>query len=149
MRMTVLTWQTFVLQRRIGAPPEKVLRTIGNSAVFGAGTVLSSDDDGVLRLDEPFRRADAYSEPVWRAHARLLGARRRVIARVEIEISPWSAIDTQLLIRPRARNPERWSGRRLRRYFFQAHRSADELTHLLVDAAPAGNARAASSVALK
>ena len=147
--MTVLDWQTFVLQRRIGAPPVNVVRTIGNSAVFGTGTVLSSDNDGVLRLDEPFRRADTYSEPVWRAYAQLLGARRRVIARVEIEISPWSEIDTQLLIRPRARYPERWSGRRLRRYFLQAHRSADELTHLLVHAAPAGNVRVASNVTLR
>ena len=53
---------------------------------------------------------------------------------MEIEIGPWSEVDIELLIRPRARHPERWSGRRLRRYFAQAHRSADDLTHLLCNA---------------
>src|SRR5437870_1940959 len=119
--MMAFDWQTFVLQRRISRPPINVILAITNSAVFGTGSVLSCDRDGVLRLDEPFRRVDTYTEPVWRANARLLGAHGRLVAAVEIEISPWSAIDTQMLLRPQARNPNRWSGRRMRRYFAHAH----------------------------
>jgi hypothetical protein len=134
--MMLLDWQTFVLQRRIDRPPINVNRTIANRAVFGAGTVLSGDQSGALRLDEPFRRVDTYREPVWRAPARLLGAHGRCIAAVEIEISPWSTVDTQLLLRPRARSPYRWSGRRMRRYFTHAHRRVDDLTQLLTSTTP-------------
>ena len=111
-------------------------------AVFGAGSVVSGDPSGSLLLDEPFRRVDTYREPVWRSHARLLGARGRRIAAVEIEISPWSTVDTQLLLRPRAKNPYRWSGRRMRRYFTHAHRRVDDLTQLLTvnDSRPRPNA---------
>jgi hypothetical protein len=129
--MTMLDWQTFVLQRRINRPSQEVLHAISNPAVFGSGAVLSSDADGALRLEEPFRRVGRSAVPVWRANARLTHKHGRRLAAVEIEISPWSAIDTELLIRPRARNPQGWSSRRLRQYFAHAHRSADDLTHLL------------------
>ena len=132
--MSVLDWQTFVLQRRINRPSREVLHAISNPAVFGSGAVLSSDADGALRLEEPFRRVARLAAPVWRANARLDRKHRRRLAAIEIEISPWSAADTELLIRPRARNPQGWSRRRLRRYFAHAHRSADDLTHLLRDA---------------
>jgi hypothetical protein len=130
-------WQTFVLQRRINRPPLNVIRTIANPAVFGAGSVLSCDQEGAIRLDAPFRRIDLYPDPVWRAPARLLTGHARRIAAVEIEISRWSATDTQLLLRPNARNPYRWSGRRIRRYFTHAHRRVDDFTHLLLSATPA------------
>ena len=129
--MIRLDWQTFVLQRRINRPSVNVMRTITNPAVFGAGSVVSGDRDGALQLDEPFRRVDSYPEPVWRARARLLARHGRLLAPVEIEISPWSTLDTQLLLRPQARNPYRWSGRRMRRYFAHAHRHVDDLTQLL------------------
>ncbi|HEY5171199.1 MAG TPA: hypothetical protein VIK54_05675, partial [Acidimicrobiia bacterium] len=134
--MMMLDWQTFVLQRRIDRPPIYVNRTIANPAVFGPGSVLSGDQNGALRLDEPFRRVDTYREPVWRSHAQLLGAHGRRIAAVEIEISPWSTIDTQLLLRPRARSPYRWSGRRMRRYFAHAHRRVDDVSQLLLSTTP-------------
>lgn len=127
----MLDWQMFVLQRRIDRPPINVSRTIANPAVFGAGSVVSGDGSGSLLLDEPFRRVDTYRDPVWRSHARLLGPRGRRIAAVEIEISPWSTIETQLLLRPRAKSPYRWSGRRMRRYFTHAHRRVDDLAQLL------------------
>lgn len=111
--MVMLDWQMFVLQRRINRPPVNVIRTITNPAVFGAGSVLSCDRNGALQLDEPFRRIDAYAEPVWRAEGRLLGPRRRIA------------------------NPSRWSGPRMRRYFAHAHRRADDLTHLLLSTTPA------------
>src|SRR6478609_3318636 len=136
--MPTLDWQTFVLQRRINRPPTNVVRTITNPAVFGPGSVLSCDRDGELRLDDPFRRIDSYAHPVWRACGRVVGAHGHKVAAVEIEVSPWSEdLDTQLLLRPRVRNPQRWSGPRLRRYFAHAHRRVDDLTHLLLATTPA------------
>ena len=142
--MSVLDWQTFVLQRRINRPSEEVLHAISNPAVFGSGAVLSADANGALRLEGPFRHIARFGRAAWRANAHLLRKDRRRLAAVEIEIGPWSEVDTELLIRPRARHPERWSGRRLRRYFAQAHRSADDLTHLLRNATylPAGHVNA-------
>jgi hypothetical protein len=99
--------------------------------VFGPGSFLTDDSTGALVLDESFRRIDTYAEPVWRATGRLLDGRHRALGGVEVEISAWSAFDTQLLIRPRARRPDRWSGRRTRSYFAAAHRSADGVVHLL------------------
>jgi hypothetical protein len=127
----LLDWQTYVLQRRINRPSEHVLRAIANPELFGPGIFLTDDAQGAFVLDERFHRIDAYSEPVWRAVGRLLDGRRRSLGAVEIEISAWSSIDTQLLIRPRARRPERWSGRRTRSYFACAHRSADGFVRLL------------------
>ena len=132
--MSVLDWQTFVLQRRINRPSQEVFHAISNPAVFGPGAVLSSDANGALRLEESFWHVTRFGRFVWRTNAHLLRNDGRRLAAVEIEISPWSQVDTELLIRPRARHPQRWSGRRLRRYFAQAHRSADDLTHLLRNA---------------
>ena len=132
--MTMLDWQTFVLQRRINRPSQEVLHAISNPAVFGSGAVLSSDANGALRLAGPFWHVARFGRSAWRANAHLLRKDGRRLAAVEIEIGPWSEVDSELLIRPRARHPERWSGRRLRRYFAQAHRSADDLTHLLRNA---------------
>jgi hypothetical protein len=123
-----------VLQRRINRPSEHVLRAIANPTLFGTGIFLTDDARGAFVLDEPFRRVDTYAEPTWRAVGRLLDGRRRSLAAVEIEISAWSSIDTQLLIRPRARRPDRWSGRRARAYFACAHRSADAFVRLLAAA---------------
>jgi hypothetical protein len=127
----ILDWQTYVLQRRINRSPAHVTRVIVNPSVFGSGSFLTDDPTGALVLDEPFRRIDAYAEPVWRATGRLLDGRHRALGGVEVEISAWSAVDTQLLIRPRAQRPDRWSGRRTRAYFASAHRSADGVVHLL------------------
>src|SRR5437879_3727019 len=69
--MTMLDWQTFVLQRRINRPSEEVLHAISNPAVFGSGAVLSSDANGALRLEEPFRRVPRFVSSGWRANARL------------------------------------------------------------------------------
>jgi hypothetical protein len=124
---------TFVLQRRINRPPDDVSRIIANSAVFGPDCVVASDRDGALRLDDAFRPV-AVSPRTLRAHAQLLGARRR-IARVEIEISPWSTAATELVLRPSAQHPERWSSRRLQSYFAWAHQAADDFTRLLFQSA--------------
>jgi hypothetical protein len=62
---------------------------------------------------------------------RLLDDRRHTIARVEIELSMWSNDSSELQLRPVARHPERWSGRRARRYFTRAHRGADATARLV------------------
>ena len=131
----ILDWQTYVLQRRINRSLAHVARAIANPSVFGSGSFLTDDAAGALVLDESFRRIDTYAEPVWRATGRLLDGRHHALGDVEVEVSAWSEIDTQLLIRPRARRPDRWSGRRTRAYFASAHRSADGVVQLLARSA--------------
>ena len=122
-------FSTFVLQRRINRPFSVLSRTIANPAIFGANCAVSSS----LRLDSSFRCVEAYPTPVFRADASLLSERGKPMARVEVELSPWSATtDTELVVRPAAAHPERWTATRARRYFAHAHESADSLTALLL-----------------
>jgi hypothetical protein len=51
--------------------------------------------------------------------------RGHLVARVEIEVGEWSEDATRLQVRPRARRLERWTGRRIKRYFALAHEAAD------------------------
>ncbi len=127
----VLDSPTFIVQRRIHVPSHRVLRTISNPGVFGAGCVLAADSEGSLRLDEAFRRVDLAPRTTWCSDARLLSPAGHTIAVVELELGPWSVDDTEVVIRPRARNPQRWSVRRMRRYFHHAHRRADDIARLL------------------
>jgi hypothetical protein len=136
----VLEPATFVLQRRIVRPFAQSQCTIANPAVFGAGCVLAEGPSGSLVLDGPFRRIVLDPRATWIADASLTTPRgksgRRRIAAVQVEIGPWSAHDTELLLRPVARAPHLWSGHRLRRYFAAAHASADALTALLLHGEP-------------
>ncbi len=43
----------------------------------------------------------------------------------EIELTPWTETATELVLRPVARAPHRWNGRRRRRWYACAHASAD------------------------
>ncbi|MGO9873892.1 MAG: hypothetical protein ACLPVY_08835 [Acidimicrobiia bacterium] len=129
--MIVLDSPTFIVQRRINAPSDRVLRTISNPEVFGAGCVLAADREGSFRLDEAFRRIDLAPRTTWCANARLLSPAGHTIAVTEVELGPWSVDETELVICPCARNPQRWSGRRMRRYFHHAHRRADDIARLL------------------
>ena len=129
----LLDRSTFVLHRRINRPPDAVSRIIANSVVFGADCVVASDRDGELRLDSAFRPVPG-SPGSLRAHAQLVGERRR-IAHVEIELNPWSPVVTELVLRPSAKHPERWSARRLRNYFARAHEAADHFSRLLFESA--------------
>jgi hypothetical protein len=122
---------TFVLQRRINRPFVRIMRAISNPEIFGHDCVLASDGEGALRLDSRFHGSAMFSLPTLRANATLHSRRGRDIP-IELEISEWAkAYDTELLLRPRARRPERWSGASMQRYFAHAHRSADALTLLL------------------
>jgi hypothetical protein len=91
--------------------------------------------DGAADLAEPFRPMTPWSgrqsSPSWCAQAMLLSTRGRVVATVDIEVSMWSHDTTGLQLRPVARRPERWSSRRIRRYFALAHLAADETARLL------------------
>ena len=132
----VLEPATFVLQRRIVRPFEQSQRTIANPAVFGPGSVLCDGPSGILVLDGPFRRLLVDPRATWIADASLATPTGRRIAAVQVEIGPWSATDTELLLRPVARAPHLWSRRRLRRYFGAAHGAADALTVLLLHGQP-------------
>jgi hypothetical protein len=128
----MLERQTFVLQRRVLAPHLDALR-VATDRRFGAGGLIAADTEGALRIDEPFRLTDVVPHWRWRATGTLLDQRGRRVARVELEIGPWSADDVELTLRPCARHPERWNGRRCRAYFRHAHRCIDELRVLLRD----------------
>src|SRR5207245_10703840 len=81
--MSVLDWQTFVLQRRINRPSQEVLHAISNPAVFGSGAVLSSDANGALRLAGPFWHVARFGRSAWRADLRRLRHDGRRIAGAE------------------------------------------------------------------
>jgi hypothetical protein len=80
----------------------------------------------------PFDRSDLASA---RAHGRLPTGRRDTP--IEIELAPWADGVTELVIRPDVRAPQRWSGRRRRRWYASAHAAADALRQQIIAAQPA------------
>ena len=132
--MTMLSWSTFVLQRRVNQPFGAVGRVVCDPWLLPGGTQIALDDDAVLRLEEPF----AVAFPVfgvagasWATHATIRSSRGRVLERVELELNIWDEHATELLVRPSVRSPQHWRAHRLRRYFRLAHLAADALTALL------------------
>lgn len=115
----------FVLERRINHPPPLVNAAVSTGEPFAAGAQIPLGPAGLLEIDTPLRRTLGSYDLSWRADARLVTPRRRLVARVEIEVGPWSHDATRLQLRPAARHPERWSARRLHRYFTLAHGAAD------------------------
>ena len=79
----------------------------------------------------PFDRSDLASA---RAHGRLPTGRRDTP--IEIELAPWADGVTELVIRPDVRAPQRWSGRRRRRWYASAHAAADALRQQIIAAQP-------------
>jgi hypothetical protein len=126
---------SFVIQRRIPIPLSAVHSGLADRTPLGSSDLLPLDRGGSLHIGEPFRPLAPWSgrqpSPTWRAPARLLTKRGRVVAVVEIEVSMWSHGTTELMLRPVTRHPERWSGRRIGRYFALAHLGADETARLL------------------
>ncbi len=141
----MLRYSTYVFARRVVVPPMQALRVATDRAVFGAGAIVAADERGGLVIDEPFRLIDISPAWRWRAEARLVNARGRTVARVELELGPWSTDDCELLLRPRTVHPDRWGARRLRRYFAHAQPRVDGVLHVLV-APAAERARARSKV---
>ena len=137
--MTMLNWSTFVLQRRVNQPFGAVGRVVCDPWLLPGGTQIELADDAVLRLDEPFGVAFpvfGVEGASWAAHASICTRRGRLLERVEVELTIWDEHATELLLRPCARSPHHWLGRRMRRYFRLAHLAADALTAVLGTSTP-------------
>jgi len=116
---------TFVMERRINQPLPVVNLAVSTGGPFTRATADALGSDGTLYVDRPFRRTLGSYDLAWRCDARLLTPRGRLVARVEVTVDGWSTDATRLRLRPVARHPERWSRRRLRRYFLLAGHAAD------------------------
>ena len=125
-----LDWTTFVLQRRINQPLSNVQRTLFEPESVGTGGELELGSHGRLIVDRRFSRAPVPSEESYVAQGTLQTSRGQHVARVEVEVGAWSNDATVLTLRPVARNPQRWSGRRATRYFELAHEGADAIARL-------------------
>jgi hypothetical protein len=121
---------TFVLQRRINQPLNDVQRALCDPESVESGAALSLGSQGRLIVDQRFVRAPFPAGESILAQATLETPRGQLVARVEVEVGAWSSDATVLMLRPLARHPERWSGRRATRYFALAHESADALARL-------------------
>jgi len=130
---------SFVIQRRIPCPLSAVHRGLADRTPLAPTELLTLDDGGFLHSGEPFRpiapNLALQGAPTWRAPAALLTKRTRVVALVEVEVAMWSHDSTELTLRPVARHPERWSSRRIRRYFTLAHLGTDEIARRLAERA--------------
>jgi hypothetical protein len=125
-----LDWPTFALQRRINQPLSDVQRTLCDPATVGRGAELDLGSHGRLIVDERFARAPFPAGESFVAQGTLETARGQRVARVEVEVGAWSHDATVLVLRPTARNPHRWTGRRAARYFDLAHQGADAIARL-------------------
>jgi hypothetical protein len=142
----LLSWPTFVVSRRINRSLPAVQSVLFDPSSFRPGDTYGVGTDGALTIDTPFRLIVAYPAPSWRATARLFARGPRAVAQVELEVAAWSDDASELTVRPIARHPERWSRRRLRRYFALAHDGADRGLEILTSDAPAGRARDTQAV---
>jgi hypothetical protein len=136
---------SFVIQRRIPLPLSAVHRGLADREALAPTELLTLDGDGFLRVAEPFRpmapSIERQATPTWRGPAGLLTKRTRVVALVEVEVAMWSNDSTELSLRPVARHPERWSSRRIGRYFALAHLGTDEIARLLAERARVASER--------
>jgi hypothetical protein len=57
-----------------------------------------------------------------------------------VELGPWALDAIELRLRPLARRPDRWTGRRQLRFFDHAHAAIDELARAIEAATPAAAA---------
>ena len=124
----------FVLQRRINQPLGAVERVLCDATLLGAGVTRSLGGGAMLELERPFSVAFppfGVEFASWSAPARVYTNRAARPVKFDLEINAWDGATTELLVRPRARSPYRWSGRRMRRYFAVAHATADSVTCLL------------------
>ena len=115
----------FVLERRINQPLALVNRAVSTGGPFDSSAPVALGWDGALSFDTPLRRTLGSYDLAWRADGRLLTRHGRLVARVALTVDGWSSDATRVQLRPVALRPERWSGRRLERYFRIAHLAAD------------------------
>jgi hypothetical protein len=82
---------SFVIQRRIAYPLPDVHRGLADRAPIGTATLFELGSHGFFHINEPLRPMAPMSSrqpmPTWRACARLLTDRRRVVAMVELTVS--------------------------------------------------------------
>jgi len=124
----------FVLQRRISAPLGAVERVLCDASLLGAGAVHELGNGAMLEIERPFGVVFppfGVEFASWSAPARVHTSRAARAIKFELEINAWDGATTELLVRPRANSPYRWTGRRMRRYFTVAHATADGVTCLL------------------
>ena len=126
---------TFVVQRRVNIPLTAVQRGLADRTRFVADGLLDLGT-GVLAMDGALHPVAPFSPnqpvPTWAGRAQLLSLRGRRIATIELDVSMWSRESTCITLRPVARQPQRWSARRLRQYFALAHSSVDAIGTLVV-----------------
>ena len=90
-----------------------------------------------------WHRVVIFNEGLCRIAEQYLKKGAKVYLEGQLQTRKWTDKDgvdkysTEVVLRPRARHPYRWSGRRLRRYFAVAHSSADLLTHVFREHATA------------
>jgi hypothetical protein len=133
----LLTWPTFVVERRVNQPPQVVQAALRRTDALTVESRIPLGGDGELCFETPWRPALSWHSLSWRANGRLVNGRGRVVARVEIEVGAWAEDATRLQVRPRARRLERWTGRRIQRYFALAHEAADRTARALNELAVA------------
>jgi hypothetical protein len=129
----MLDWPTFVLQRRINLPLAAIERVLCAPHLIRGGAEFALGADN-MQLDSAFGvmfPPFGFDGASWCAPATVRTGRGRRTVHLEIEINAWDGASTEVLVRPRARHPYRWSGRRLREYFRVAHLTADLFTHFL------------------
>ena len=131
----------FVLQRRVNTPLADLQRGLADRSPLTATRRLDLGDRGCAVLRDPFRPVTPLGAhqplPTWCGNATLLTSRGGRVADVDVEVSMWSPDATCLTVRPVARHPERWSRRRVHRYFELAHGTIDAVGRALVERAGA------------
>jgi hypothetical protein len=116
--------ESFVLQRRINVPLFTVEQALGFGFVSSRDANLTAAG---LSWDGGFAFVPSWPRHCWRGRGRLTNDRGRKIALVDVEFGVWSDDASELVLRPVAAYPYRWSGRRQRAYFTAAHDACDEL----------------------
>jgi hypothetical protein len=126
---------TFVLSRRVGRPLDRAERTLL--------ALVPGEYEGLTLLGLFERRTMVgpwgSGPPEREAPADLRVGRRT--QRVMVELGPWSHDAIELRVRPCARRPQRWRGRRQVRYFEAAHAAIDTLARTLEQETPPMPAR--------
>jgi len=97
----MLTWSTFVLQRRVNQPFGAVGRIVCDPWLLARGTRINLDGDAVLRLEEPFGvtfPVFGWEGASWLAPATIRTSRGRRLEDVEIELNAWDEEATELVV---------------------------------------------------
>ncbi len=134
MSEAMLNESNFVLERRVNRPTRAIARRLRDQSTIAPAAGFALGGEGTLFVDgtpRPSSNPIIHGHESWRTTARLLTARGRHVAHLDIEISTWTAGSVLLQLRPVDHNARRWGARRMRRYFELAHAAADRLEQIL------------------